>query len=320
MNPLAAHVLRGPPRVGTDISIALVTMTKNGLKKLPRLFASVLGFADKALILDTGSTDGTLEWLDEQKLLPVEKWARPFVDFQVSRNQLMEFAQDKADWLLLLDDDMELTCMTKAPPWILRNSLNLSTAAYMLKHAGNLEYWVTRLVRGNRLWIYQGVTHEYLVGGGVGNPRFEGLEIEHHYKHGPEKFRRDLRLLSADIARNPDDQRTIFYLANTLRDMNYLEAAIRFYIMRASMGGWDEEVYVSMYEAARLAEDPRAMQKVYEFRPTRAEPAAWLTLYYAKIKQQSASNHWEEIRRQIGSSTDSLFVIQSAYGPTLRGL
>jgi glycosyltransferase involved in cell wall biosynthesis len=300
------------------MSIALVTMTRNGLTKLPRLFESVRGFADKALVLDTGSTDGTQNWLWEQSILPVEMITAPFVNFETSRNHLNELAQGKADWLLLLDDDMALTFPDLPGTGVVKASLDLNVPAYMLEHAGNLGYWITRLVRGDRFWRYKGVTHEYLVGGGATNPKLKGVEVEHYYNHGSEKFTRDLQLLTADIARDPNDERTIFYVANTLRDIGQTRAAIRFYKMRVWMGGWDEEVYVSMYEAARLAEDPTMMTQAYNFRPSRAEPAAWLSRYWDKNGDADMAHSWERVRVKIPMPSDVLFVIKAAYGPTQK--
>jgi glycosyltransferase involved in cell wall biosynthesis len=296
-------------------SIALVTMTKNGIEKLKRLFPSVVGFVDRAVVLDTGSTDGTIDWLKEQKFFPVSLHQFPFINFEVNRNLLMKSAQGAADWLLLLDDDMGLT-FEKTPDEI-RASLNLGFGAYLLMHDhSTIIYWVGRLVRGDRLWRYRGVTHEYLEGSGAGNPRLEGVKVWHNYNHGPEKFTRDLQLLTADIARDPNDVRTIFYIANTLRDMGQTEAAIRFYRMRSQMGGWEEEVYYSLYEAARLAKNPEWMKKAAAFRSSRAEAPAWLSLYYQFVEKDSAqSKCWENVRAEIPLSKDVLFVNLLAYGP-----
>jgi glycosyltransferase involved in cell wall biosynthesis len=296
-------------------SIALVTMTKNGIKKLPNLFASVVGFVSKAVILDTGSTDGAQEWVRTQKFFPATLIETPFVNFQETRNALMKCAKDSADWLLLLDDDMGLKF--QEPMIDVKKKLSKAFGAYLLEHDhGTLTYWVGRIVRGDLDWKYKGVTHEYLEGSGFGNPQLEGVKVWHTYGHPPEKFIRDLHLLSADIARDPNDYRTIFYLANTLRDMGHTLAAIRFYEMRVKMGGWDQEVYSAMYEAARLARDPVAMAKAHAFRPQRAEAAAWLSGYYKFIAvDQITHAQWERIRAAIPMTNDVLFVNPMAYGP-----
>jgi glycosyltransferase involved in cell wall biosynthesis len=286
----------------------------------------VNGFADKAIILDTGSTDGTQEWLKNKCPLPVALYQEPFINFEASRNRLMELAQNAADWLLLLDDDMALRFVDGGSPVLTKGVLKASVGNYLLPHSGALLYWHPRLVKGSYLWKYVGVTHEYLEPQGEQRALL-GVEVDHFYVHTPEKFTRDLRLLTADLARDPADVRTVFYIANTLRDMGQLVPAIHFYEMRVKMGGWDQEIYESMYEAARLAEDSAAMEKAFKFRSSRAEPAAWLSKYYLRASLNSRlteeekkfylglSQRWENIRKEIPLSTDTIFVITAAYGP-----
>jgi glycosyltransferase involved in cell wall biosynthesis len=286
-------------------------MVKNGREKLPALLKSVTGFCDKAIILDTGSTDGTQKWLVEQDILPCEVLEAPFVDFGTSRTTGIKFARGKADWLLLLDDDMRLV-FSKSPNEIL-GTLQPEVGCYMIKHEAPVAYWITRLVYGHSDWEYKGVTHEYLNRSHAAM-KLEGLVIDHQYNHGPEKFERDLRLLSADIARDPYDARTIFYLAQTLRDMRHTLPAIRYYELRARMGGWEEEVFYAMYEAARLAEDPKAMEKAYHYRPSRAETSQWLAWWYLKQGDTGAADYWDRVRQDTPMTKDILFVNQAAYG------
>jgi glycosyltransferase involved in cell wall biosynthesis len=297
-------------------SIALLVMTKNGAKKLPILFQSVLGFADKAVILNTGTPDDDADmWLRAQKLLPITLLHAPFVDFSTSRNRLFEMSKGIADWFLLLDDDMTLEFTGDTVTAYVKAGLDLAVPAYLLQHTHNdFSYDVVRLVRGNRDWKYAGVTHEVLMGT-EGRLKLKGVRVGHYPHYTADKFERDVRLLAADIARDPDEPRTIFYLANSFRDMGKIASAIRFYCMRANMGGWDEEVYVAMYEAARLAEDPAAMERAFHNRPTRAEPAKWLALHYAKGGNTALADNWEGVRAVIPMTSDVLFVVPSAYGP-----
>jgi hypothetical protein len=186
---------------------------------------------------------------------------------------------------------------------------------YLLEHAEPMAYWVTRLIRGEQEWKYVGVTHECLM-----PVRFftkaTGFSVLHFHEYSAAKFERDTQLLAADIARDPNDPRTIFYLANSLRDKGELKAAMRFFIMRSQMEGWHEERYVAIYEAARISADPKLMEKAYNFRPTRAEPAYWLRDYYMKLDQKELADQWEKRRASIAEPVDVLFVHKAAYGPT----
>src|SRR6266478_5136142 len=88
------------------MTFALVVMTKNGREKLPGLFESAFPFVDKAVVLDTGSTDGAQDWIRAQPNTTLHE--SPFTNFAESRNVLMGLAKDCADWLLLMDDDWTL--------------------------------------------------------------------------------------------------------------------------------------------------------------------------------------------------------------------
>jgi len=87
------------------------------------------------------------------------------------------------------------------------------------------------------------------------------------------------RLLTA-VERNPDDARSVLFLAETCFQLGDISIARRWYARRVEMGGDDEEVYYAMYQvAATMAElgEPwpdveDAYLRAWYFRPTRAEP------------------------------------------------
>ena len=99
-----------------------------------------------------------------------------------------------------------------------------------------------------------------------------------------DKFERDVRLLTADLERDPGNTRTVFYLAQTRRDLGERDKAIALYTRRSLMGGWDEEIYFSLLQVGELkAEEgdwPGAMDALvaaWEHRPRRLEALYELT-------------------------------------------
>jgi tetratricopeptide (TPR) repeat protein len=80
------------------------------------------------------------------------------------------------------------------------------------------------------------------------------LRVIHHADGAREDSRLDhnLELLQQDMAANPDHPRTIFYLAQTLREMGDFEEAVEMYRRRLTLGGFDEEVYYSHYQLGCL--------------------------------------------------------------------
>jgi glycosyltransferase involved in cell wall biosynthesis len=262
-------------------TICLCMIVKNEAKVIERCLDSVRDLIDFWVISDTGSDDDTKDLIRAALTdVPGELQDDPWVNFGHNRTLNIQRAFGKADYLLLIDADMVVRQAPGMPP--------LTADSYLLRHTGNLEYRVRRLVRGDIQWRYEGVTHEYLTAPGSGREaNLDALVIDHFGDGGSraDKFERDERLLSAELERNPDNPRTVFYLAQTCRDLAMIhrdadlaERAVRLYERRARMGGWEEEIYYSLLQTGVLKADfgdwPTAMDafvRAWESRPQRME-------------------------------------------------
>ena len=287
-----------------------------------RLVDSVRDLVGHWTIVDTGSVDGTPE-LIERLLgdLPGTLHRRPWVDFGHNRSELMALARGSADYLLLLDADMTLRRDAPLPP--------LTADAYALRTDGELDYANPRLVRGDLPWRYEGATHEYLTRDDAPlEPQLlEALTVVHFADGGArsDKFERDQRLLEAELRRRPDDPRTLFYLAQTVRDLGDRERAAALYERRVAVGGWWEERFYAAYQAGllRALEDPvagaRLLLSACELAPHRAEPLCdlarigreqgwWATAYRAAARGMALGY----------PQRDVLFVHRDVYAWRLR--
>ncbi|MFD4373948.1 glycosyltransferase [Streptomyces sp. NPDC058486] len=250
-------------------------IVKNESSVIERCLASVRDLVDTWVISDTGSTDGTQDLVRKALAgVPGELVEEPWVDFGHNRSLNIARARARgADFLLLLDADHVLRQDGPLP--------ELTADAYMLRHEGALEYRIKRLVRAGLPWRYEGVTHEYLTADRDHEQRnLDALVIEDHADGGSrhDKFERDARLLGAELVRDPGNPRTVFYLAQTMRDMGRTREAIRLYERRAAMGGWGEEVYYALLQAGVLAAEAGdwaagqdALVRAWEARPERLE-------------------------------------------------
>ncbi|MGW7098985.1 glycosyltransferase [Streptomyces sp. NPDC054838] len=255
-------------------SVCLCMIVKNESKVIERCLAAVRDLIDTWVITDTGSTDGTQELVRAAlEGIPGELHEEPFRDFGHNRSLNIARARGRADYLLLLDADLVIRRDGPLPP--------LTADSYMLRHEGPTEYRIKRLVRGDLPWRYEGVTHEYLTADQEHSQQnLDALVIEDYGDGGSkhDKFERDERLLSAELERDPANARTVFYLAQTLRDMGRSDEAITLYERRAQMGGWAEEVYFALLQSGILRADsgdwPSAMDafsRAWESRPQRLE-------------------------------------------------
>lgn len=242
---------------------------------------SVRDLIDTWVVCDTGSTDGTQDVIRTALAgIPGELHERPWVDFGHNRSELLALARGRADHLLLLDADWEV----EAQPGALGA---LAADAYMIRHAGDVEFHNKRIVSGALDWRYVGATHEYILSEEERScERLAGVTIHVRSVGGERTARwaRDAELLEAALERDPGDARSAFYLAQTYRDMaggdrGLLERALAGYLRRAEMAGWDEETHCALKQAGDLHDalgDWPAAQDAYlrawELRPARLEP------------------------------------------------
>jgi glycosyltransferase involved in cell wall biosynthesis len=269
--------------------ICLNMIVRNERANIRRCLESVSPFISSWVICDTGSTDNTQEIVLQfmrERGIPGELHEFEFQNFSQARNTALKltWSQDY-DYVLLMDADMELVVDQPGDPFA-----HLEAPYYrMLQRGGGLCYANTRLVRRGHRAEYIGVTHEYL----NTDVEPEALIYAHFLDHMDggsrgDKYQRDEKLLLADMERDPTNARTVYYFAQTQKDLGKPGVAAHYYEQRAKMGGWDEEAWHSQLMAARCwgAEDSSdpdyiaGLLKAYAMRPTRAEPLLSLAIYY----------------------------------------
>ena len=275
----------------TPPTVCLCMMVKNEEAVVARALESVKGLIDSWIVVDTGSTDHTVNVVREALAgLPGFLHHEPWVNFSHNRNQVLRFAESQADYLLVLDADdlLEISTFKKS---------DLTRDYHWVKaEHGGIAYWKIHLFRSNIGVHYEGVTHEALiVGPAYSSSRLEGVVYRGgsggHRSSGPEKFLENVRLLSDELKKNPLDSRSRFYLAQSWRDAGELGQAITEYQKRVDLGamGFEEEVFYSLYDMARLSAIPSTgispetivarFLAAYERHPTRAEPLWALACY-----------------------------------------
>jgi hypothetical protein len=130
------------------------------------------------------------------------------------------------------------------------------------------------------------------------------------------KFVPDRDLWLAKVERNPDDARSVFFLAETSFQLDDFVAARKWYARRVEMGGIEEEVYWAMFRLAasmaELAEPWPAVQEAYlrawEFRPTRAE-ALHAIAFRCRSEQRYRIGHlFAQRAAEIAFPDEDLFV------------
>lgn len=257
------------PRLG------LVMIVKDEAAVIGRCLDSVVHLIGWWTIVDTGSTDATTDIINERLgHLPGVLYRRPWRDFASNRSEAVALARGTADYLLLLDADHEVITDNFDPSV-------LDADMYDIAVRGGITHRMPYLVQGDRPWYYRGKTHEYLTcHEPTRRDRFDRLAVHHHGDGGTrhEKFTRDLVLLEEALADDPNDVRTLFYLAQTRQSLGDHAGALAAYRRRMELGGWDEEIYWCLYQCGIILAGrgdwvyaQQAYLAAWEYRPSRAE-------------------------------------------------
>ena len=89
-------------------TLGLSQIVKNESKVITRMLDSIADIADYITIVETGSTDDTINiiknWAKEHNI-PCDVYERPFDNFANSRNYAMKMAKPKTDYSFWLDAD-----------------------------------------------------------------------------------------------------------------------------------------------------------------------------------------------------------------------
>lgn len=302
------------PRRGR-IGLAMIVRDEEAV--IERCLDSVVHLIDTWTIVDTGSRDRTREIVTARLgHLPGELHERPWVDFSANRNELLDLSAGTADYLILLDADMEIVDDGFEPE-------QLTLDGHEVVVTGGIEYRMPYVVRSEAPWFYVGRTHEYLTADvplSVGS--LETLRFHHHADGGSrgEKFTRDRDLLERELRENPDDLRSLFYLAQTRQHLGDASGALAAYRRRIDSGGWDEEIFWSLYQCGRILEGvgdwAHAVQAhgwAWEYRPTRAEPLFRMVQGYRHRSSYRLAWLLVERATKIEYPKDRLFVERWIY-------
>lgn len=300
-------------------------IVRNESAILERCLLSVLPYLSCYVVCDTGSTDNTVEIVERVLSgIPGEVHSFPFRDFGQARNEALDRARRSTleyEYLLLIDADMELVVSD------LRFRERLSRPGYLVRQvSGSLGYQNVRLLAREGQARYVGATHEYLDLGAPPEP-LQGVTMLDHAcgSSRSSKTERDLALLSASLQESPDDARSYFYLAQTLREAGRFEEAIAAYQRRIDLGGWAEEVWYSRFMIARCrqargeaAEFLADCLEAYQLRPSRAEPLHALSQHYRMEGRNELSALFCEAGLRIPLPDDLLFVEEEIYRTGFR--
>lgn len=301
--------------------ICLNMIVKNEEAVITRCLTSVLPLIDYWVIVDTGSTDGTQTIIKDfmkMKGVPGELHERPWVDFAHNRNEALQLAQDKGDYLFFIDADEYLTYAPDfSHPYLDKDYYYVTTKSI------GMNYGRLLCMRTGLDVKWEGVLHESLMPSptatwGTLTKIYNITTPEGARSKDPEKLQKDVLILEAAVQKEPNNSRYVFYLAQTYFSMCNFKLALETYEKRLLMEGFDQEIFWSKLRIAQLQELLDMTQETvvasyksaYEYRSLRMEPLYFLALYYRRIGEYAKSYDVAKIGLSLPPSKDILFVEQ----------
>ncbi|MFH1624465.1 MAG: glycosyltransferase [Pseudomonadota bacterium] len=220
-------------------TVSLCMIVKNEEAFLPRCLDSVGDVVDEIIVVDTGSSDSTVEIAKNYGVEVVHhEWKN---DFSEARN--VSIRKASSDWILVLDADeeVEIEDVPKIREVIRRQEID--GAYFTLQNKGEHNqlcsmHYLIKLFRNGKGIRYEGRIHELVAV--RGRTIFSGLRINHFgydldADRMMEKYRRDVAILEEELERNPNDPVSRFYLARTRFNLKeyddtiaYAESVLKF--------------------------------------------------------------------------------------------
>ena len=205
-----------PVETGGRPTISACLIVKNEEKFLPQCLESIKNAVDEIIIVDTGSTDRTVEIAES---FGARVYHHPWRNsFSEARNHSISYAT--CDWILQIDADESLE---QADIPLLHKLIHTSThnailtAIYSTLPSGLSKHYFTRVFRRGK-GRFEGIVHNQLV--------LEGcvlqseIRIQHYGYNLPgsemqKKYKRSGDLLRQQLAEDPNNA---FALANLIRN------------------------------------------------------------------------------------------------------
>lgn len=298
--------------MSTKPTIGLAMIVRDEATVITQCLERALPLIDTWTIIDTGSEDETVEIIKRAlDGVPGQMHHRDWVGHSHNRTELLELARDTADHLLLLDADLLLTIDGDLP--------TLTSDMYVARLDGDFSHTLPLLVNGHREgWRYEGAAHAVLTAPGPFSvEELQNARLTETRGSSPrsDKIQRDAQALEQEI-----DPRTIFYLAQSYRDLGYDEAAADLYRLRVRHSSTHpQEVFWACYQEGLLriqsdfARGCAILLEAWERRPSRAEPLWKLAREHRLLGQAHPALLYAEQACRIPQPNDNHFVLTWIY-------
>lgn len=284
---------------GPEVRVCLVLAVGNDKEVISKSLSSVRTLVDCIAITNWGSTDRTLELVDDFTLetkipIAIEQENAPELGYDrlTSLNFARAFVKTlgynlDSTYFLVWEPDLELQGAA------LCNKRTFTKDAYLvLQRSSHLKMfnYGARLLRASLDWQQQGVIYPYYTcAQPVDQEALTMLAIDDlgENRYATDKLKGAARYLAEEVRRDPHSTRNLFYFAETLKALGEYREAIRWYQARIALGGDREELWFCQYMRGQCFEElgkwDRALSaylEAFQYAPDRPETLHRIAHFY----------------------------------------
>ena len=277
----------------------LCIMVKNGGEQFESMLKDNLSFFDRWTILDTGSTDNTIEIIN-RVLVGKKKgklYQEPFINFRDSRNRCLDLAESSCKFITMLDDTYVIRGELRKFLNEIRGDQRSSSFSLFI-HSHDTIYGSNRIIKSKSGLRYVHRIHEVITDNNNINivipdeiAFIEDRNFDYMQKRTSDRTTLDLKLLFEEVEENPEDPRPYYYLAQTYNSLEDYEKAFYYFTKRGefSNSGFNQERINALFESARTAnfklnkpwtECEELYNKCYKADESRPEALYFIGIHY----------------------------------------
>lgn len=317
-----------------DNLVNLCVMVKNGGPLFATMLRDNLPYIDRWTIMDTGSTDGTLDTI--QEVLVGKKrgtlYTEPFVNFRESRNRCLDLGGTHCKYNVMLDDTYVIRGdIRKFLEEVRGDEFSSSFSLYVT--SDDVEYTSNRITRVDLNLRYIFKIHEVIQKDDNVNvviPKemayIDDMRAEYMEERTMDRKKLDLKWLHESLEEDPTEPRHLYYLAQTYNLVKDYVNAEKYFRLRTFCphDGFVQEQADACFELARVMQfqlgkpwhevEPIYL-KVLELEPRRCDAMYFLGIYHIYDGRHDEPRAYEWFVRAfpIGYPTDTQYSLK----PTL---
>ena len=279
--------------------IHLCIMVKNGGDLFEKTLLENMKWIDRWTILDTGSTDNTIEIINKT-LVGKKKgklYQEPFINFRESRNRCLDLCETNCKYNVMLDDTYIIQGDFRGFLEEVRGDQFADSYSLLIK-SDDTEYYSNRVTKSKNKLRYIYTIHEVIQKDDNTNvvipaTRSWIFDMRADYMENRTMGRKeyDLECLFQMVKEYPNDPRHLYYIAQTYNLLEKHELAAEYFFKRAfhPVEGFDQEKIDALFEMTRIynyklnkpwEECERYYQLVCEWDPERPEGFYFLAIHY----------------------------------------